>query len=71
MNITIDCAAEDGYVVIKHRENDKLSDSQYLNNRRKNLHEAYAYFTDDPVIEIKAYGDAFVKLPLLKPELDQ
>lgn len=65
MKITIDCAADDGYLVIKHKENDKLSNSEYLKKRRKNLHEAYAYFTDNPVIEIKAYGDAFVKLPLL------
>lgn len=70
MKITIDCGSEDGYLVIKHQENDKLSNSQYLNNRRKNLHEAYAYFTDCPVIEIKAYGDAFIKLPLLSLNQD-
>lgn len=65
LKITLDCAADEGYLVIQHKENDKLSNSLYLKNRRKNLHEAYAFFTDNPVIEIKAYGDAFVKIPLL------
>jgi len=65
MNITVDCEGEVGYLVISHKENEKLSNSRYIKNCRKNLHEAYAYFTDQPVIEIKAYGDAFVKIPLI------
>ncbi|WP_268122676.1 histidine kinase [Roseivirga pacifica] len=65
LEITIDCNGDEDYLVIQHKQNDKLSNSKYLKKRRGNLHEAYAYFTDKPVIEIKAYGDAFVKLPLL------
>lgn len=63
MKITLDCEGEEGYLVIQHNENTKLSHSRFIKNCRKNLHEAYAYFTDQPVIEIKAYGDAFVKIP--------
>jgi two-component system LytT family sensor kinase len=63
MKISLDCDGEEGYMVICYQENEKLSNSRYIKNCRKNLHEAYAYFTDKPVIEIKAYGDAFVKLP--------
>lgn len=65
MQITLDCHGEQDYLVIKHKENEKLSNSRFIKNCRKNLHEAYAYFTDQPVIEIKAYGDAFVKIPLI------
>lgn len=65
MNIVIDCGGEDDYLVIQHKENDKLSNNKYIKNRYQNLHEAFAFFTDKPVIQIKAYGDAFIKLPLL------
>ncbi len=65
MNLTIDCAGEDDYIVIQHKENDKLSNNKYIKNRYQNLHEAFSFFTDKPVIQIKAYGDVFIKLPLL------
>lgn len=63
MQINLNCQGEEGYIVVKHQDNEKLNNSSYIKNCRRNLHEAYAYFTDDPVIEIKAYGDAFVKIP--------
>lgn len=65
MHIAVDCDGEDGYVVIQHKENDKLSNNKYIKNRYQNLHEAFSFFTDKPVIQIKAYGDVFIKLPLL------
>lgn len=57
---------EDDYLVIQYKENDKLSLDRLIRKRQSNLHEAFAYFSDRPVIQIKAYGDAFVKLPLLQ-----
>lgn len=65
LKITIDCAGEDDYLIIQHKENDKLSNNKYIKNRYQNLHEAFSFFTDRPVIQIKAYGDAFIKMPLL------
>ena len=52
-------------MVIQHKENEKLSNNKYIKNRYQNLHEAFSFFTDKPVIQIKAYGDAFIKVPLL------
>lgn len=63
MKIILDCEGEEGYVLIQHKENEKLSNSHYIKNCRNKLHNAYAYFTDRPVIEIKAYGEAYVKIP--------
>jgi hypothetical protein len=57
---------EDDYLVLQYKENDKLSLDKLVKKRQSKLHEAFAYFSDRPVIEIKAYGDAFVKLPLLQ-----
>lgn len=66
MNLIIDCAGEDDYVVIQHKGNDKLSNNKYIKNRFQNLHETVSFFTDKPVIQIKAYGDVFIKVPLLE-----
>lgn len=57
---------DDNYLVLQYKENDKLSLDRFVKKRQKKLHEAFAYFSDRPVIEIKAYGDAFIKLPLLQ-----
>ena len=65
LNITVDFGAEENYMVIQHKENEKLSNNKYIKNRYQNLHEAFSFFTDQPVIQIKAYGDAFIKVPLL------
>lgn len=57
---------EEGYLIMQYQENDKLSLDTLIKKRHKNLHQAFAYFSDKPVIQIKAYGDAFIKLPLLE-----
>jgi hypothetical protein len=65
LKIQISCDKDEDYLVIQHNENDKLSASKYIKQSHDSLHEAFAYFTDRPVIQIKAYGDVFIKLPLL------
>lgn len=65
LNIKISCDKDENYLIIQHNDNDKLSASHYIKQSQDALHEAFAYFTDRPVIQIKAYGDVFIKLPLL------
>ncbi|MCE7996165.1 MAG: histidine kinase [Roseivirga sp.] len=65
LKIQISCDKDEDYLVIQHNDNDKLSASKYVKESLNGLHEAFAYFTDRPVIQIKAYGDVFIKLPLL------
>jgi len=65
VNIVVEYEPEEDYLVVQYSQNDKLSVGQSTINRKERLHEAYAYFSDRPVIEIKAYGDVFIKLPLL------
>lgn len=61
----IKCYNEEEYLVIQVKTNEKLviSDQHTLRN---SLQEAYGYYTILPIIEIKAYGDLFIKVPLLK-----
>ena len=65
LSITIDGDGDEGYLVIQYTDNQKLSQNKYIKKRCKNVHDAFAFFSDRPVIEIKAYGSGFVKLPLL------
>ena len=65
LEIVLDCDGEEGYMVISHRENKKLGNSRGIKHSGCNLHEAYAFFSDKPVIEISAYGDTFIKIPLI------
>ncbi|WP_286755338.1 MULTISPECIES: histidine kinase [Roseivirga] len=65
LHVTIDAAGEEGYLVIQYTDNQRLSQNKFIKKRCKRVHEAFAFFSDRPVIEIKAYGNGFVKLPLL------
>jgi len=65
LHIKISCDKDEDYLVIQHGENDKLSASKFIKNSQDTVDQAFAYFTDRPVIKIKAHGDVFIKLPLL------
>ena len=65
LKVSMEYDEQEDYLVIKHKDNDRLSIQHEIVKRQERLHEAYAYFTDRPVIQIKAYGDVFTKLPLL------
>jgi two-component system LytT family sensor kinase len=59
----IKCYLEDDYLVFQVKSNDRLvQNDRYVT---ENLTKPYEYFTIRPVIELKAYGDMFVKIPLL------
>jgi len=55
---------ENGYLVISHTLNDKLrlDGTESL----QQLQRAYSIFTEKPVVSVKAYGESFIKIPLLQ-----
>ena len=57
-------AGKDNYLVISHELNEKLKQST-LDNMDQ-LQQAYSIFTDKPVVSVKAYGENFIKIPLLQ-----
>jgi histidine kinase len=56
---------EDNYLTLSHRLNERLVKNTGENLTFKRLQNAYAYFTDQPLIKVQAYGDAFYKIPIL------
>ncbi len=65
--LTIHCFLEqDGeYLVLKHRMNDKLILSPQLEEGFKDVQRTFAFFSDKPVMEVKAYGETFIKVPIM------
>lgn len=57
-------AGKDEYLVISHPLNEKLK--PVLNDGYTQLQRAYSIYTEKPVVSVKAYGENFVKIPLLQ-----
>jgi len=55
---------KDEYLVISHPLNEKLK--PVLNDGYTQLQRAYSIYTEKPVVSVKAYGENFVKIPLLQ-----
>ncbi len=57
---------EDSYLVIRHKMNNRLVDKNqdYISE----LQNAYSIYTEKPVISVKAYGENYVKIPILQLE---
>lgn len=58
-------AMEDNYLTLSHKLNERLIKNTHELLTFKRLQDAYAYFTDQPLIKVQAYGDAFYKIPIL------
>jgi len=56
---------EDNYLTLSHRLNERLIKNNNEAATFERLQMAYAYFTDQPLIKVQAYGDAFYKIPIL------
>jgi hypothetical protein len=57
-------ASEDEYLVISHPLNEKLKPIH--TDGYTQLQRAYSIYTEKPVVSVKAYGENFVKIPLLQ-----
>ena len=63
LNIVL--AREDNYITLSHKLNERLTRNTNEAFTFKRLQIAYAYHTDQPLIKVQAYGDAFYKIPIL------
>jgi LytS/YehU family sensor histidine kinase len=63
LNIVL--AMEDNYLTLSHKLNERLAKNKNEVVTFKRLQRAYSYFSDQPLIKVQAYGDAFYKIPLL------
>lgn len=57
---------QDGeYLVLQHKMNERLINPPGMGKGLEDVQRTYTFFTDKPVMEVKAYGDCFLKVPLI------
>jgi len=60
---------EDNYLTLSYKMNDRLKKNNHELLTFERLHTAYSYYTNEPLVKVLAYGDAFYKIPLLINEV--
>ena len=65
--LTLKCYIEQDseYLVLQHKMNERLIKPPHLGKDLEDVQRTYTFFTDKPVMEVKAYGDCFLKIPLI------
>ena len=58
-------AMEGDYLTLSHKLNERLTKNKHEQLTFKRLQLAYSYFTDQPLVKVQAYGEAFYKIPIL------
>jgi LytS/YehU family sensor histidine kinase len=63
-NITL--YEEDGYIVMQHKLNDKLILHEESLIAFARIQRVYSFFSDTPFVQVKAYGENYIKFPIVK-----
>jgi hypothetical protein len=64
-NITI-YEEDDGYIVLHHKLNDKLILHEESLLAFARIQRIYSFFSDIPFVQVKAYGENYIKFPAIK-----
>ncbi|MCF6359494.1 MAG: histidine kinase [Cyclobacteriaceae bacterium] len=56
---------EDNYLTLSYKINERLKKNNHELLTFERLHTAYSYYTEEPLVKVLAYGNAFYKIPLL------
>ncbi|GHN02006.1 hypothetical protein WSM22_34950 [Cytophagales bacterium WSM2-2] len=57
---------EDGYIVLQHKLNDKLILHEESLQAFARIQRVYSFFSDIPFVQVKAYGENYIKFPAVK-----
>ncbi len=66
LKIELTLEESDGYMVIQHELNDRLSRFDFADNALETIQKSYAFYSDKPVVCVKAYDFSYIKIPLLE-----
>lgn len=64
-NITL-YEEDDGYIVLQHKLNDKLILHEESLLAFARIQRVYSFFSDVPFVQVKAYGENYIKFPVVK-----
>jgi hypothetical protein len=57
---------DDGYLVMQHKLNDKLVLHDASLQAFARIQRVYSFFSDRPFVQVKAYGNNYIKFPMVK-----
>lgn len=57
---------DDGYLVLQHKLNDRLILHEESLQSFARIQRVYSFFSDIPFIQIKAYGENYIKFPIIR-----
>jgi hypothetical protein len=57
---------DDGYLVLQHKLNDKLIRHEDSIQSFARIQRVYSFFSDIPFVQVKAYGENYIKFPVIK-----
>jgi len=66
LNINLFIEKDDGYIVIESKLNDKLTKPTNDKQLFENIQRSYSYYTERPVVKVKAYDYNYFKIPLME-----
>ena len=57
---------QDGYLVLQNKLNEKLIADQNKKNIFDSVQQSYSYYSEKPVVQVKAYNVNYIKIPILE-----
>ncbi|TRX55975.1 hypothetical protein FNH22_17585 [Fulvivirga sp. M361] len=66
LKIEIVIEDQDGYLVLQHQLNERLSKPDNFNDIFESIQKSYTFYSDKPVMQVKAYDFSYIKIPLLE-----
>ena len=66
LKIELTLEERDGYMIIQHELNDRLSRFDFADNALETIQKSYAFYSDKPVVCVKAYDFSYIKIPFAR-----
>ncbi len=57
---------ENGYLILQHKLNEKLIGHDSADHNFQSIQKTYSFYSDKPVVRVKAYDFSYIKIPLLE-----
>lgn len=58
----------EGYIILQHQLNERLVKDHSFKQVFDDIQKSYTYFSEKPVVQVKAYEMNYIKIPVLVPE---
>ena len=68
LEIYITIEEKEGYIIIQNKLNERLVLNDFYSKNFESIQHSYTYYTEKPLVKVKAYDYSYVKVPVLSLE---